>query len=382
MPGWGGQKKYADIVSWIRFESSRYPVHSIDYNGAIHYAFDFRNQNGEIVVRGGSFSKIFPEVHMNKTWLATITMMLICCVSLRAQTPDTKAAPAAEPPLKVTILGSGGGVRVDVHRLGPSILVETSMGDKLLFDCGRGFAVRLTEYGVSMGAVDKLFLTHLHSDHILSIPDLLLIGWLRGRKTPLQVWGPTGTKSMMDDMGKTFAFDIRARSDFDPRLPKAGIRTSSTDIQEGVIYEKNGVKVTAFLVDHGPVKPAFGYRVDYAGHSVAMSGDTRFSENLIQHSQGVDLLIHEVAPIFPPDPKLSASERAQQKKIVRELHTTADQTAEVFNRVKPRLAVYAHGGSPAILAEARKFYSGPLIVSEDLMTIEIGDRIVVKRRTK
>jgi ribonuclease Z len=131
-----------------------------------------------------------------------------------------------------------------------------------------------------------------------------------------------------------------------------------------VIYQNNGVKVTAFLVDHGPVKPAFGYRVDYAGHSVAMSGDTRFSENLIKHSQGVDLLIHEVAPIFPPNPKRSASDRAQQEKIIRELHTTADQTAEVFNRVKPRLAVYAHGGS------------------QDLMTIEIGDRIVVKRRAK
>jgi ribonuclease Z len=167
---------------------------------------------------GGSFSKIFPEVHVNKTRLATIItfiMMLICCVSLRAQMPDTKEAPAAEPPLKVTILGSGGGVSVDVQRLGPSILVETSTGDKLLFDCGRGFAERLTEYGVSMGAVNKLFLTHLHSDHILSIPDLLLIGWLRGRKTPLQVWGPAGTKSMMEYMGKAFAFDIRARSDFE-----------------------------------------------------------------------------------------------------------------------------------------------------------------------
>lgn len=317
---------------------------------------------------------------MNKTWLAAI--MLIGCVSLRAQTPDAKTAPAAAPPLKVTILGSGSGPRVNLQRFGPSILVETSMGDKLLFDCGRGFAERLTEYGVSLGAVDKLFLTHLHSDHILSIPDLLLVGWLEGRKTPLQVWGPAGTKSMMDYMGKTFAFDIRVRGDFDDRLPKAGIRSSSTDIQEGAIYEKNGVKVTAFLVDHGPVKPAFGYRVDYAGHSVAMSGDTRFSENLIQHSQAVDLLIHEIARLNPPNPKQTEREHAQQEKIIRDLHTTADQTAVVFNRVKPRLAVYSHGGSPADLAEARKTYSGPLEIGDDLMTIEIGDRIEVKRREK
>ncbi len=314
---------------------------------------------------------------MNKTWL--VTMMLLCCVFLRAQTPDTQPRPVAAPPLKVTILGSGSGPRVNLQRFGPSILVETSMGDKLLFDCGRGFAQRLTEYGVSLGAIDKLFLTHLHSDHILSIPDLLLVGWLEGRQTPLQVWGPAGTKSMMDSMGKTFEFDIRVRGEFDDRLAAAGIRSSSTDIQEGVAYEKNGVKVTAFLVDHGPVKPAFGYRVDYAGHSVAMSGDTRLSENLINHSQAVDVLIHEVARRSPPNPSQSERERAQQEKIVRDLHTTAEQTAAVFSRVKPRLAVYSHGGSPADLAEARKTYSGALEIGEDLMTIEIGDRIEVKK---
>jgi ribonuclease Z len=317
---------------------------------------------------------------VTKTWLATI--MLMGCISLRAQTPDTKVAPAAAPPLKVTILGSGSGPRVNLQRFGASILVETSIGDELLFDCGRGFAERLTEYGVSLGAIDKLFLTHLHSDHILSIPDLLLVGWLQGRKTPLQVWGPVGTKSMMDYMGKTFEFDIRVRGDFDDRLTKAGILSSSTDIQEGVIYEKNGAKVTAFLVDHGPVKPAFGYRVDYAGRSVAMSGDTRLSKNLIEHSQGVDLLIHEVDRLNPPNPKETEREREQQEKVVRDLHTTADQTAVVFNRAKPRLAVYSHGGSPEDLAEARKTYSGPLEIGEDLMTIEIGDRIEVRRRGK
>jgi ribonuclease Z len=315
---------------------------------------------------------------VNKTWLVSI--MLFCSVFLRAQAPDTHTPPVAAPPLKVTILGSGNGPRVNLQRFGPSILVETSAGDKLLFDCGRGFAQRLTEYGVSLGAIDKLFLTHLHSDHILSIPDLLLVGWLEGRKTPLQVWGPAGTKSMMDSMGKTFEFDIRVRGDFDDRLPEAGISSSSQDIQEGVVYEKSGVKVTAFLVDHGPVKPAFGYRVDYGGRSVAMSGDTRFSENLIKHSQAVDVLIHEVARLTPPNPKQTERDRAQQEKVVRELHTTAEQTATVFNRVKPRLAVYSHGGSPADLAEARKTYSGPLEIGEDLMTIEIGEQVEVKRR--
>ena len=305
--------------------------------------------------------------------------MLLACASLHGQSSNTKPAAVAGAPLKVTILGSGSGPQVDLQRFGPSILVETAGGDKLVFDCGRGFAQRLTEYGVRLPAIDKLFLTHLHSDHILSVPDLLLVGFSQGRKGPLLVWGPAGTKAMMDHMGETFAFDIRIRSEFDDRLSKAGMRSSSTDIQEGTIYEKNGVKVTAFLVDHGPVKPAFGYRVDYAGHSVAMSGDTRFSENLIRHSQGVDVIIHETERFLPPDPKQSERERAQQEKVSRELHTSPGQTATVFNRAMPRLAVYSHGGSPAIVAEARKTYSGPLEIAEDLMTIEIGEKIEVRR---
>lgn len=314
---------------------------------------------------------------MNKIKLAAV--ILLACAPLRGQSPIAKPAPAAGPPLKVTILGSARGPQVDLRRFGASILVETAGGDKLVFDCGRGFAQRLTEYGVPLRAIDKLFLTHLHSDHILSIPDLLMVGFSQGRKGPLQVWGPTGTKSMMDSMGKTFEFDLRVRSEFNDQLSKDGMRSSSADIQEGTIYEKNGVKVTAFLVDHGPIKPAFGYRVDYAGRSVAMSGDTRFSENLIQHSQGVDVLIHETERLPPPNPKQSERERAQQEKAVRELHTLPEQTATVFNRTMPRLAVYSHGGSPAIVAEARKTYSGPLEIGEDLMTIEIGEKIEVRR---
>ena len=95
---------------------------------------------------------------------------------------------------------------------------------------------------------------------------------------------------MMDHMQRAFAFDIRVRGD--AGLPREGIRVLSHDIEQGTVLESRGVKVTAFLVDHGPVTPAFGYRIDYGGHSVALSGDTRFSENLIKFAQGVDVLVH------------------------------------------------------------------------------------------
>jgi ribonuclease Z len=306
---------------------------------------------------------------------------LAACLSLRGQNVDLKGPSSDVSTLRITVLGSGAGPPVNLQRYGASILVEAS-SETLLFDCGRGVAFRLAELGIRYGDVDKVFLTHLHSDHIISLPDLLLTGWSGGmRTTPFRVWGPQGTKHMMDKLQEAFVFDIHVRRDVAEKFSKQGITVVSTDIKEGVIYERAGVRVTSFLVDHGPVKPALGYRVDYGGRSVVMSGDTRFSENLIKFSRGVDVLIHEVLHTTR-SALLSAGLTPEQATSVLDHHTSAELTAEVFNRVKPRLAVYAHGGSDAIVAEARKTYSGPLEIGEDLMTIEVGDKIEVRKRER
>lgn len=160
----------------------------------------------------------------------------------------------------------------------------------------------------------------------------------------------------------------------------------SSDIHQGVVYQANGVTVTAFLVDHGPVKPAFGYRVDYQGHSVVMSGDTKPSENLIKYSQGVDVLIHEVGrskqdPVLvgPPDEILPSGATRRQARVIADHHTDPVEAGQVFAQVKPRLAVFSHGGSAAILPLVRQNYSGPVEVGDDMMTIDIGENIDVRR---
>jgi ribonuclease Z len=308
-----------------------------------------------------------------------ISIPLAVCLSMCGQNVDPKQPASDASTLTITILGSGAGPPVNLQRYGASILVEAS-GQKLLFDCGRGVAFRLAELGIRYGEMDKVFLTHLHSDHIISLPDLLLTGWSAGRRTtPFRVWGPAGTKHMMDKLQEAFAFDIHSRRDVSEKFSSQGIAAVSTDIKEGVVYERGSVKVTAFLVDHGPVKPAFGYRVDDGGRSVVMSGDTRFSENLIKFSRGADLLIHEVVHTTR-SALMGSGLTAEQAATVLDLHTPVHLTADVFNRVKPRLAVYSHGGSEADVAEARKTYSGPLEVGEDLMTIEVSDQIKVRRR--
>jgi ribonuclease Z len=280
---------------------------------------------------------------------------------------------------KVTLLGTGNP-RPVMSRFGPSILVEAGK-EKLVFDCGRGASQRLDQLKIPFSEITALFLTHLHSDHTVGIPDLWLTGWVMGRTTPLAVWGPEGTKAMMQHLQEAYVFDIHIRRDVDTKLPGAGAEVVAQDIEEGVVYNSAGVKVTAFLVDHGEIKPAFGYRVDYGGHSVTLSGDTRPSENLIKFAHGTDVLIHEVIDPEAFGETVSTDTLEQRKKII-EHHTTPEQAGIVFTRVKPKLAVYSHivpPDVPGVIPHTRKTYAGPLEVGEDLMSIEIGDKIEVHR---
>jgi ribonuclease Z len=290
---------------------------------------------------------------------------------------------AQEPALRVTLFGTGCPQPVMI-RFGPSTLVEA--GDqKLLFDAGRGSLQRLTQLKVRWQDVGGLFLTHLHSDHVVGFPDLWLTGWLivPGRAVPLPVFGPRGTSRMMFHLKQAYDYDIRIRLQNDG-ASRAGIEIRATDIQEGVVYNKGGVKVTAFVVDHAPVKPAFGYRIDFAGRSVVLSGDTRVSRNLIRYAQGVDVLVHEV---FIPETLARMGVPPKRAEKIINYHTTPEQAGEVFTQAKPRLAVYSHiclpnASGPDLMAPTRKTYAGPLEAGEDLMTIEVGEKIEVRRPTR
>jgi ribonuclease Z len=301
-------------------------------------------------------------------------MGIVCVLSALAP------AFAVGQEIKVTLLGTGAPPPV-MHRFGPSILIEAG-GQKFLIDAGRGALQRLGQLKVRWQDVDGVLLTHLHSDHVVGFPDLWLTGWLvgPGRDRPLHVWGPRGTKKMMSHLEQAYEFDIRIRL-YDDRAAPEGIVVLAEDISEGVVLEKGGLKITAFEVDHKPIKPAFGYRVDYGGRSVVLSGDTRISQNLIRHAQGVHLLVHEVVS---PETFQRAGTPPERAKTVIEHHVTPEQAGEVFLKTKPRLAVYSHIVLPTateqdLIPSTRKTYSGPLEVGEDLMVIEVGEKIEVRR---
>jgi ribonuclease Z len=290
----------------------------------------------------------------------------------------TATAARAQETFRVTLLGTGTPVLLP-DRFGPATLVEA--GDqKLLFDAGRGVAIRLAQIGVLPARLDALFITHYHSDHVNDVPDLWLTAWLPaggGRTQPFRVIGPTGAKELMTNLERAYAADVRIRI-ADQKLPAEGAAVATEEFSsDGMVYERNGVRVTAFEVDHGAdIKPAYGYRIDYSGRSVVISGDTRFSENLIRSGKGVDLLVHAIAGSKP---------ELLQNRVIRYIldhHTMPSEAATVFNRTQPKLAVYTHFvlletptvQAPTIeeiVAETRKTYSGPLQVGEDLMSFDI-----------
>ncbi len=293
----------------------------------------------------------------------------------------------ANADFKITLLGTASP-QPRTDRFGPSTLVEA--GDqKFLIDAGRGVPIRLRQLGISLSKIDVLFLTHYHSDHTSGIPDLWLTGWLPppyGRRTtPFRVIGPVGAKALMSGLESAYALDIKIRLE-DEKLPAEGIRIEANEFTaDGVVYEKNGVRVIAFTVDHGPaIKPAVGYRIEYQGHAATISGDTRYDANVIKYGTGADVLIHEVASIRP---ELMGNVFMQR---VMAHHTTPEEAGRVFAQAKPKLAAYTHIvllSSPTVpeptlddlVTETRKAYGGPLEVGEDLMSFEIGESVVVRR---
>jgi ribonuclease Z len=288
---------------------------------------------------------------------------------------------------RVTLLGTGVPIP-SPERFGPCTLVEA--GDqKFLIDAGRGATIRLYQLKIPIGRIDVQLLTHYHSDHVSCIADVWLTGWLQShygtRKTPYRVIGPTGARRLMENLERAYADDIQIRV-ADEKLPLSGIATDVAEFdRDGVVYEKNGVKVIAFEVDHGDViKPCYGYRIEYGGRVAVFSSDTRYNQNVIKYGAGADLLVHEVAMARP-----ELMKEAYIQRIVGH-HTEPRDCGRVFAQTKPKLAAYTHlvllASSTVppptldeLVAETRKTYDGPLEVGEDLMSFEIGDTVTMRR---
>ena len=288
---------------------------------------------------------------------------------------------------RVTLLGTGTPIPIP-GRFGPSTLIEA--GDQIiLIDAGRGATIRMFQLGIPIGRIDALLLTHFHSDHTVGIPDIWLTGWLSShfgaRKGPFNVIGPAGTEVLMQHLEKAYWRDIEIRME-DEKFAREDVAITVKEFTEdGMVYERGDLRITAFTVDHGDaIKPAYGYRIDYQGRVAVVSGDTRYNENVVRYAEGADLLIHEVAMARP---ELLTEPYIQR--IVNH-HTSPQEAGSVFARTKPKLAAFTHlvmlaspaVGAPSVdelIAATRETYRGPLEVGEDLMSFEIADAVTVRR---
>lgn len=278
------------------------------------------------------------------------------------------SVPLAASELTVILLGTGYP-RPDPNRAGPSTAIV--IGEKFfVVDAGRGTTMRIAGTDHKYANFQAVFLTHLHSDHTAGLPDLFNTSWQFGRKTrPLELYGPPGTKKLADAMLEFFAEDIHLRRDLLEKHPAAGATIRTHIVREGVVYENDGVKVTAFIVDHKPVQYAFGYRFDAGGKSIVISGDTRPTPNLLKYAKGADILVLEA---YLPEwfDKVDTPEVAARLKSY---HTSAEEAGAIAAAAGVKTLVLTHlipGNDDETFREraARKF-KGKIVVGRDLVKI-------------
>jgi len=298
-----------------------------------------------------------------------------------------QAAMAAEPfcqdrgdNLRVTILGSGTPFPT-IERFGPSTLIEAG-GQKLVVDAGRGVTQRLWQLGIPIGSIDAVLLTHLHSDHTVGLPDVMLMGWLPpafGRRTvPLALYGPEMSSELARGIEAAWARDIEIRAE-DEDLDPAAAKFQVTEIEPGLVYDKDGLRITAFPVDHGAlITPSYGYRIEYKDHVAVISGDTRYDERVAQQAAGAGLLLHAVIGFKPS----TIAAHPQLQRIVDHMASTSDVN-RIARAAKAELTVLTHitqmpPDPPSLdemLAEIRQDYSGRVEMGKDLFCIDIGEEV-------
>ena len=295
-------------------------------------------------------------------------------VATPAAGPASTAAPAAAVRSESTsVILLGTGTPYPNHQAqGPATAVV--VGERIfLFDAGSGVMRQMEAAGLPVrgGPVTALFLSHLHSDHTLGLPDLLLTSWVMGRRDPMRVLGPPGTRRMTDRILEAWDEDIHVREEGLEHDPPGGYRADVREITGGVLYDSAGVTIRAVPVSHGSWKWAFAFRVDTPGKSIVISGDTRPSPALEAAARGVDLLIHEVYPEarLAPEPRPGGEDWV---KYMRSFHTSDRELGTLAARARPKKLVLYHivrmgGTDEQILRGIRDGgFEGPAFIGHDL----------------
>lgn len=301
----------------------------------------------------------------NQTLLATalITLGLAASVTVSADT-------------KVVVLGTGTPVP-NGERAGSSIAVIHN-DEAYIFDIGAGVVQRAIQayeqYDIEAlypTKINHLFLTHLHSDHILDFPELLGTYWWR-RESQIQVFGPTGTQAMSDGANAMLAKDTQTRlQDKSPVTNREAYRANITEFDEaGVVFDENGITVEAFPVTHGDWDLSYGFKITTPDKTIVMSGDTSYNDEVKRQAEGADILFHE-AISHEGWQNLSEEWQAYHQYA----HSLTTEIAELAEEAQPDLLVLyhvLHYGAPieGVVDEVKQHYTGEVVLAEDLAIFE------------
>jgi ribonuclease BN (tRNA processing enzyme) len=296
-------------------------------------------------------------------------VILFCFVLLLAGSSPAQGIDAGSG-TKLVLLGTGTP-NADPDKFGPSLAIVVN-GSSYVVDCGAGIVRRASAAfhrgipGLDAPDLKTLFLTHLHSDHTIGLPDILLTPAVLGRKGPLHVYGPPGTKDMVDHIVKAYQEDINIRTEGLEHGNRAAYGVEVHEIGTGIIYKDSNVIVRAFTVKHGSWPWAFGFRFETRDRTIVVSGDCTYSENLIEAAKDCDILVHEVYSL-----KGFASRDSAWKAYHSVFHTSSRQLAEIAGKARPKLLVLTHEllwgtTKENLLNEIGQWYKGSVVFGNDL----------------
>lgn len=280
---------------------------------------------------------------------------------------------SAETGTRVIMLGTGTPVP-DPERSGPGVAVVTG-GKAYVFDAGGGMVKQTIKAAEHHGLdalipqrIEHLFITHMHSDHIHDINELASARWW-ARPARLRIHGPAGILEYVEHMHSMAGIEADLRRPGTPPeliTDREGYRAIAHEISAGTVFENDDIRVEAFLVDHGDIEPAYGYRVETPDRTIVISGDTAYSEAVLEQARDADILIHEV---------ISGERLATMNEFWQDYHgsshTTTDELARLASEAEPGLLVLYHilfqGATRAeLIDEVQQLYDGQVILAEDL----------------
>jgi ribonuclease Z len=289
--------------------------------------------------------------------------------------------------LKLILLGTG--TPRSFYGRAKSAAVVLAGSKTFLVDCGGGVVDQLIKAGVVPQRISDVLFTHHHSDHNSGFFDVFISSWrthvipervFEGRKGPMNVYGPATTKEIIGKMRDSFDFDVNLRVNYNKSAAE-GANIHYHESNEGVVYDSEGIKITAFEVDHRPVYPAIAYKFEYNGKALVISGDTLPVDNMIAYSKGIDLLVHEAYNKEWLDALIAKyPEQATGLNNPAKYHTTTLQAAEIAKQAGVKHLVFTHHiPAPQEIAEAeeayikgaRDIFTGKITIARDLMSFEL-----------